>query len=202
MSHQVKFNRRLDGMYRKRTGWLRSVLTKANPGPVPALNKNQRNRAIDRLQEIASDALAKKMARKEFKRSVEEKKTWMTKGRGIDKKREEFRAWARRKIDKHSGKVYILWHDNKCCYVGRTRGRGSRPSQHFKNGWFKGTTRIDVYMAPKKGDIPSLECLAVHRFLPSRNKIKVAKENWTAKCPLCALHKKIKTELRHIYRFR
>jgi hypothetical protein len=200
MSHQGKFNRRLDRLYKKRTGWLRTVLTKANPGPVPSLKANQREHAIDRLQEIASDALAKKMARKEF-RSIE-KKPWMTKRRGTDEKRREFRTWARKEIDKSSGKVYVFWHDKKCCYVGRTRGRGSRPSRHFKRGWFKGTTRIDVYMAPRKGDISRLECLAVHRFLPSRNKIKVSKENWTPKCPLCALHKKIKTELRRIFRFR
>jgi hypothetical protein len=202
MSHQAKFNRRLDRLYRKRTGWLRTVLTKANPGPVPSLTKGQRERAIKRLQGIASDALAKKMARKAFQRSVKRKRPWRTKGWGTDQKREQFRAWARKKIDKDSGKVYVFWHDKKCRYVGRTKGRGSRPSRHFKAHWFKGTTRIDVYMAPKKADISRLECLAVHRFLPSQNKIKASKENWTPKCPLCALHKKIKIELRHIYSFR
>jgi hypothetical protein len=166
------------------------------------LTKRERERAIENFQGIASNALAKKMAKKEFDRSVAKKKTWMTKGRGKDAKRKSFRAWARTKIDKNSGKVYVFWHGKKCCYVGRTRGRGSRPSRHFKKKWFKGTTRIDVYMAPRKGDIPRLECFAVHRFLPSRNKVKAAKENWTPKCPLCVLHKKIKTELRTIYRFR
>ena len=202
MSHQRQFNRRLDRLYEKRTGWLRTVLTKSNPGPVPKLTKKQRERGIERLQEIASNALARKMARKEFQRSVEKRKSWKTKGWGTDKKRAEFRAWARRKIDRDSGKVYVFWNAKKCCYVGRTRGRGSRPSQHFKRGWFKRTTRIVVYIAPKKSDISRLECLAVHRFLPSRNKVKAAKENWTKKCPLCALHKKIKNELRRIYRFR
>jgi hypothetical protein len=52
MSHQGKFNRRLDRLYRKRTGWLRTVLTKANPGPVPRLTKRQRERGIKRLQGI------------------------------------------------------------------------------------------------------------------------------------------------------
>jgi hypothetical protein len=202
MSHQAKFNRRLDRLYRKRTGWLRTVLTKANPGPVPALTKNQREDTIKKLQEIASHALVKRVARKEFHRSVEKRKTWMTKGWGTEEKRKNFRAWARRKIDKDSGKVYVFWNGKKCRYVGRTRGRGSRPSQHFKRGWFKGTTRIDVYMAARKGEIPRLECLARHRFLPSRNKIKVAEENWTPKCPVCVLHKEIKTELRSIFRFR
>jgi hypothetical protein len=178
------------------------VLTKANPGPVPKLNKRQRDRAIAHLQEIASNALARKMARRVFQRSVVKRKTWMTKGWGTGGKLKEFRAWARKKIDRKSGKVYVFWNGKKCCYVGRTRGSGSRPSQKFKRGWFKGTTRIDVYMATTKGQIPRLECLAAHRFLPSRNKIKVAKEKWTPKCPVCVLHKEIKTELRGVFRFR
>jgi hypothetical protein len=202
MSHQTKFNRRLDRLYRRRTAWLRTTLTKANPGPVPTLNKKRRERAIKRLQGIASEALANRMAKREFERSVARQKTWMTKGWGADKKRHEFRAWAKTKIDGASGKVYVFWHKNKCLYVGRTGGLGSRPSQHFRRSWFKGTTRIVVYMAPRKRDIPRLECLAVHRFLPVRNKVKAAKEKWTPRCPLCRLHRIIKTELRTIFRFR
>jgi hypothetical protein len=202
ISHQVKFNRRLNRLYEKRTGWLRTVLTKANPGPVPTLNKKQRERAIKRLQGIASDALARRMAKKQFERSVARQKIWLTKGRGTEQKLLRFRAWAKNKIDQESGKVYVFWHKKKCLYVGRTIGRGSRPSNHFRKRWFKGTTRIVVYMAPHKRDIPRLECLAVHRFLPSRNKVKAAKERWTPKCPLCALHRKIKTEMRAIFRFR
>jgi len=202
MSHQGEFNRRLDDLYKRRTGWLRTVLTKANPGPVPKLNKQQRERAIKYLQGIALDALARRMAKKEFERSVAERKTWKTKGWGADKKLQLFRAWARNRIDRKSGKVYVFWHTRKCLYVGRTKGRGSRPSQHFKRGWFKDTTRIVVYMAPHKRDIPRLECLASHRYLPAKNKNKIAKEKWTPKCPLCRLHRKIKTEMRTIFRFR
>jgi hypothetical protein len=65
------------------------------------------------------------MARRVFQRSVEKKKTWMTKGWGTEEKQEKFRAWARRKIDKDSEKVYVFWNGKKCSYVGRTRGRGS-----------------------------------------------------------------------------
>jgi hypothetical protein len=202
LSHQAEFNRRLDRLYEKRTGWLRTVLTKANPGPVPRLNKNQRERAIKHLQGIASDALARRMAKKEFERSVAERKTWKTTGWGTAKKLKLFRAWARNRIDRKAGKVYVFWHNRKCLYVGRTRGRGSRPSQHFKKEWFRDTTRIVVYMAPHKRDIPRLECLAFHRFLPAKNKVKIAKEKWTPKCPLCRLHRRIKTEMRTLFRFR
>ena len=202
MAHQKTFNLGLDRLYRKRTGWLRTVLTLANPGPVPTLNKKQRERSIKVLQSVASNALARKLAKKEFKHSIENKKTWRTKGRGQEAKRSEFRAWARRKISRKSGKVYVFWRDNTCRYVGRTQGRGTRPSQHFRKSWFNGTTRVDVYMTPRRADIPKLECLAVHRFLPSQNLVKASKEKWTPNCPLCALNKNIKRELRRIYRFR
>ena len=92
--------------------------------------------------------------------------------------------------------------NRECRYVGRTRGGGSRPSRHFKRGWFHGTTRVDVYLTKQKKSIPHLECLAIHRFRPTKNKVKAAKENWKPKCPLCAIHKKIRTEMRKIYRFR
>jgi hypothetical protein len=165
------------------------------------LKKRQRERAIKRLQGIASDALAKRLAKKHFERSVIRQKAWYMKGRGVEKKLEQFGDWAKKQIDRESGKVYVFWHKKKCLYVGRTGGRGSRPSNHFKKSWFKSTTRIVVYMAPHRRDIPRLECLAVHRFLPAANKVRAAKEKWTPRCPLCTLHKEIKTEIRTIFRF-
>jgi hypothetical protein len=127
------------------------------------LNKKQRERAIRRLQEIASKALAERNAKRQFERSTKGKRAWHTKGRGVEKKVSNFRAWAKHKIDRSAGKVYVFWHKKKCLYVGRTIGRGSRPSKHFKRNWFKETTRIVVYMAPNKRDVPRLECLAMHR---------------------------------------
>lgn len=201
MSHQSQFNGVLDRLYERRTDELRRILT-GKPGPLLTLTKKRRESKIRELQEIASKALAKKMAKRRFKRLVVEKKTWRTKGWGTDKKKKIFRAWIRRKISSKRGKVYIFWYQRECAYVGRTRGRGTRPSHHFKRNWFNGTTRIDVYVARQRRSIPQLECLAIHRFCPTRNRVKAAKENWTPKCPLCAVHKKIRTEMRKIYRFR
>ncbi len=201
MSHQTQFNRTLDRLYERRTDKLRHMLS-GKPGPLLTLTKKKRESKIRELEEIGSKALAKKMAKKGFKTLVIRKKTWRTKGWGTDKKQKIFRAWVRRKISPKRGKIYVFWKKRECRYVGRTRGRGSRPSHHFKRGWFNGTTRIDVYLAHQTRSIPLLECLAIHRFRPTRNKVKAAKENWTPKCPLCSLHKKIRTELRKIYRFR
>jgi hypothetical protein len=134
------------------------------PGPLLTLTKKRRESTIRELQEIVSKALAKKMAKKEFKTLVIRKKTWRTKGWGTDKKRKIFRAWVRNKISPKRGKIYVFWKKRECRYVGRTRGSGSRPSQHLKRGWFNGTTRIDVYLTHQRRSIPLLECLAVTAF--------------------------------------
>jgi hypothetical protein len=206
MSYQAQFNRTLDGLYERRTAELRRLLTR-KPGALRTITKDRRERKIRELEEIASKALAKKIAKKRFKTLVLKKKTWRTKGWGEAKKKRMFRAWVREKLSPRKslakrGKIYIFWRKRECRYVGRTRRRGSRPSRHFERGWFRGTTRIDVYVAHQTRSIPLLECLAIHRFHPTKNKMKAATENWTPKCPLCALQKKIRTELRKIYRFR
>jgi hypothetical protein len=201
MSYKTQFNRTLDSLYERRTDKLRRLLSR-KPGPMRTLTKKRREGKIRELEGIVSKALAKRIARKRFKILVLRNKTWRTKGWGPDKKQRIFRAWVRKKVSPRRGKIYVFWKKRECRYVGRTRGRGSRPSHHFKRSWFNGTTRIDVYMAHQRRSIPLLECLAIHRFRPTRNKVKAAKQNWTPKCPLCALQKKIRTELRKIYRFR
>jgi len=201
MSFQTQFNRALDRLYERRTDKLRRILS-PKPGPIRTLTKKRREKKIRELQEIASKALAKKMAKRGFQKLVIQNRAWRTKGWSTDEKQQIFRAWVRRKISRKRGKIYVFWKNRECRYVGRTRGGGFRPSRHFKRGWFHGTTRIVVYLTKQRKSIPQLECLAIHRFRPTRNKVKAAKENWKPKCPLCALHKKIRTEVRKIYRFR
>jgi hypothetical protein len=201
MSHQREFNRILDRLYERRSDKLRHLLARKH-GPLLTLTKKKRESKILELQEIVSKALAKKMARTEFAKVVHGRRTWRSKGWGTDKKKSIFRAWVLKRVSPKRGKVYIFWRKRECRYVGRTRGRGTRPSRHFKRGWFNGTTRIDVYLTRQKRTVPRLECLAIHRFRPTRNKVKAAAEGWTLKCPLCAAHKEIRTELRKIYQFR
>jgi hypothetical protein len=201
MSFQTEFNVILNRLYERRTDKLRHLLTRKH-GTLLTLTKEKREDKIEELEQIASKALAKKTAKKHFKRLVTYKRTWRTKGSGTDKKLRVFRAWIRKKISRRRGKIYVFWRGRECRYVGRTRKRGTRPSKHFNRGWFNGTTRIDVYVAQQRRSIPSLECLAIHRFRPTKNKVKAAKETGTPKCPLCAIHKRIRKDLRKIYRFR
>ena len=201
MAHHVQFDRILDRLYKRRTDRLRRILAPKR-GKTRGLTKKHREKALDELEEIASRGLATKMAKTEFEKSVAERKSWHPKGWGRDKKLKKFRSWTRRKISRKRGKVYVFWKNRECRYVGRTGGRGSRPSQHFKRGWFAGTTRIDVYTTFQRRSAPRLECLAIHRFRPTKNKVKAAKKGWTSDCPLCSVHRLIRNELRRIYRFR
>jgi|SRR6266478_6122490 len=201
MANHVEFNRVLDRLYKRRTDRLRRILL-PKTGKVRTLSKRHRERGLKKLEEIASRGLVEKLAKKEFDRSVAERKSWHPRGWGREKKLKEFRKWTRRKISRKRGKVYVFWRKRECRYVGRTGGRGSRPSQHFKRGWFTGTTRIDVYTTLQRRSAPRLECLAIHHFRPTKNKVKAATKGWTPDCPLCAVHRLIRTELRKIYRFR
>lgn len=201
MSIEAEFNHLLDRLYKRRTDRLRHVFI-PKQGKLLALTTKKRESTIRELQELASKALAKRLAKKEFDKAATGRKTWRTKGWGMETKRKDFRRWVRRKIHKKRGKVYVFWKKKECRYVGRTGGSGMRPSRHFKRGWFRGTTRIDVYMTQQKRSIPRFECLAIHRFRPTKNAVKSAREKYTPKCPLCAVHKKIRTEVRKIYRFR
>jgi hypothetical protein len=201
VAYGKQFNDVLDRLYERRTDRLRRLLNR-KPGPLLTLTKKKRESKIRELQEIASKALAKGLARREFDKVVEARNTWHTKGWGRDKKLKKFRTWVRDKISPKRGKVYVFWKESECRYIGRTGGRGTRPSRHFKRWWFNGTTRIDVYTTFQRKSAPRLECLAIHHFRPTRNKVKAASQSWTPRCPLCAVHKEIRTELRAIYRFR
>ncbi len=146
MAHHVEFNRILDRLYKRRTDRLRRIL---NPkaGKVRTLTKRHREKALRRLEGIVSLGLAKKMAKRAFEKSVAERKSWRPKGWGAEKKLDEFRKWTRRKTSRKRGKVYVFWRKRECRYIGRTGGRGSRPTRHFGKNWFAGTTRIDIYTA-------------------------------------------------------
>lgn len=199
MKYQAEFNKVLNKLYRRRVSWLHRVISGQRPGARLQFNQKERNDVITELQNIASIALSRKLAKREFERSVVKKKTWFKKGHGVSAKKREFEEWLRRKIPKDRGKVYVFFNKKKCLYVGRTTGRGGRPKAQFKKGWFKRATRIVMYSANDKKSLPRLECLAIHHLDPRKNKMRASRGKWTRKCPLCKIHKGIRTELRQIY---
>ena len=204
MSRAAQFNRELDTLFHKRSYWLRHLLRGPRPGRPPRLKRHDIQRSIAKLQDIADEAFAPALARKEFERSVRKEKSWHVKrgkGHRYEQRQRAFQNWYDTHIESPSC-IYVFWARRRCIYVGKTtRGRG-RPSSHFEQAWFRPVTRVDVYETRGKRALPALECLAMHRFQPLRNKVKAQERKWTQKCPLCKLDKNIQAELRDIFRLR
>ncbi|MBI5712279.1 MAG: hypothetical protein HZC38_02460 [Chloroflexi bacterium] len=202
MSKTGEFIYELDSLYHQRTHWLRSVLGVKKPGLPPKFDRKRVNRGITQLQKIASDALANKLAKKEFSQFAAEKRGWHIKGHGRKQQRKEFIGWFDETFGRHQECIYIFWNRHKCIYIGRTGKGGGRPQSHFEKYWFGEVDRVDIYPVKQTSQLPKLECLAIHRFLPTRNESKAATKAWTKKCPLCRVHKDIEGELRKIYRLK
>jgi hypothetical protein len=200
----VEFRRELDRLFKRRTHWLRSSVEGRRTGAPPKLGRQHVSRAIKSLQDLASSALASELARRDFDDGVLIRRSWHPKkgkGRGVDRKRARFNEW----FDEHLGRgtyVYVFWNRRRCVYVGKSVKSGRRISSHFDKHWFGAVTRVDVYKARGRRVVPSLECLAIHRFQPARNKFRAERRKWTRRCGLCKVHKEIDDELRSIFRLR
>jgi hypothetical protein len=204
MSTAAQFRRELDRLFRRRTHWLRTLFEGPRPGPRAVLSRRHVRKAIVRLQDLASEAWAQDLARDEFENATEFRCSWHPrrgKGRGTDAKREAFNDW----FDENVGPghcVYVFWRNRHCIYVGKTAGSGRRISSHFDKFWFMLVTRVDVYAVSGKRALPALECLAIHRFQPLRNKFRAERRKWTRRCPLCQFHREIERELQTMFRLR
>lgn len=203
MAFSKSFDRELNAMFRQRTDWLRRKVGTSQPGKPPDFGRKRVNTGIRRLQEIASNALAHKLAKSEFNDHVTSRKNYHVKGRGPEDKKERFEEWFDSSLGRTKGLIYAFWGKHKkCVYVGRTGSHGSRPSSHMEKYWFAGVKRVTIFVINGKSHIPKLECLAIHYFQPTRNKNKAATKKWTKACPLCKTHQHIENELRDIFRFR
>lgn len=161
MSRVGDFRRTLDNLFRDRTFWLQNVMGRGRPGAPPGFGRKKVQRAISKLQTIASEALASKLAKAEFEKCIAKKKSWHVKGFGSEGKKRKFNAWFEKRVPYRSV-VYAFWKGRRCVYIGKTsHGRG-RPSNHFEKNWFGGVTRIDIYAVKGKRSLPSIECLAIH----------------------------------------
>lgn len=203
MAFSKQFENELNKLFHQRTHWLRSELGYKKIGKPPEFDRKKVNIGINKLQQIASDSLARKLAKTEFNRFISHKKDYHIKGYGPEDKKIRFEKWLSKYFMNSRGLAYAFWGKNrKCIYVGRTGTHGSRPSSHFKIFWFSSVKRVSIFSISSKSQIPKLECLAIHHFLPARNKNKAATRKWTKACPLCEIHKNIENELRSIFRFK
>jgi hypothetical protein len=178
---------------------------KGKPGKGPTLSKKKLDKIIAKLQDLASKALASKLAKEKFEAHVKAKHTWNIKGHGTDKKIQNCKDWYNANFDKNQGCIYLFrGKDGKPLYVGRTKKGGKgRPSKHLNkhNLCVNNPKKLTIYeVAPKNA--PMLECLAIHYFQPKLNKNKASTKKWTPKCPLCKIHHRIEDNLRFMFRLK
>lgn len=204
MSALKQFERELNRLYEDKTYELRHSVGLVKRGKPPTFNKARRKKSINRLLDLASRIRDKKVAEHEFNRLVVEKRRWYPKrgkGRGVDEKKRRFSRWFESEI-LHTNYIYIFWSGRKCTYVGRSTHGKMRPQSHFVKFWFPGVTCIDVWSTSRRSEVPKLECLAIHRFNPTRNRRRAADKKWTKKCPICEFRQFVRNELRRIFRLR
>ncbi len=202
MAFSKSFENELNKLFGQRTEWLRRKLGTSKAGKPPVFSRKKVDAGVRKLQAIASNALAHKLARSEFNEHVPSPRNYHIKGRGPDDKKARFEKWFTAHFGDKKGFIYAFWGNKKCTYVGRTGSGGSRPSSHMKTYWFSGVKRVTIYTVSGRSHIPKLECLAIHGFQPTHNKNKAATKKWTKACPLCKTHKYIESELRAIFRLR
>jgi hypothetical protein len=198
------FDERLEKLFRDRTHWLRREVQKPRSGPPPKFNRKKVQRAITALNNLATKCLRGKYQGAEYVNLYDKKKQWQVnrnKGWGSEKKRKAFDKWFEKFVP-HLNCVYVFWSGRICRYVGRTLNGKGRPQSHFQKAWFVGVTRIDILSSKNGRNIAQLECLTTHRFNPKYSKIKPSAKKWYAKCPVCETHKRIRNEVKSIFRLR
>src|SRR5712692_6220138 len=133
MAFSKSFESELDKLFRQRTHWLRLKLGTRGAGKPPEFSRKKVSDGIFKLQTIASDSLAHKLAKSEFNEHVASRKNYHVKGRGPHDKKVKFEKWFTTVAAKQKGLIYAFSRDHKkCIYIGRTGSHGSRPSSHFE----------------------------------------------------------------------
>jgi|SRR2546428_1958228 len=197
-----RFEDGLDKLFAERTHWLRGLVRRRSPGRPPTFNRKKVQRRIRQLQENAESALVGNVFRPDFDKLYDSRHYWRAGGRrGIPIKRKAFGRFWEEKIRTHKY-IYLFWEDGTCRYVGRTGRSRRRPQTHFTKPWFRSVSRIDVYSSRTASALPKLECLAVHRFQPTENRVRPANRKWSKKCPICKTRREIRQEVKQIFRLR
>jgi hypothetical protein len=204
MALSTKFDRELEKLFNRRTSWLRQAIGKNKPGRPHVFNRKKVGPKLRELGELAAQIVARRRARKEFRRVVDGKRQWHVKrgkGFGIDAKRKTFKRWYDKRIG-NKNCVYVFWSGKECVYVGRTSQGKWRPAGWFDRVWFQPVSRIDIHSVLRPSEVPKAECLAKHLFDPAENKNRPSIGSYTKKCPICEATKEIDHELRNIFRLR
>jgi hypothetical protein len=201
---RTQFERELERALRLRAASIRrSVL--GGTGSAPRITRARARKEIDKLERLAREIFIRKYSVKEFNTCITTRRSWHPKtprkGWGVAAKKQNFREWYEREVDSPNC-VYAFWANKRCEYIGRTiRGRG-RPSAHLEKFWFSRVTRIDIYVVRRASEVPKVECLAIDRWEPRRNRVRSAQQQYARKCPVCSRSREVKKELMKLFRLR
>ena len=120
MAFSKSFESELDKLFRQRTHWLRLKLGTRGAGKPPEFSRTKVSDGILKLQTIASDSLAHKLAKSEFNEHVVFRKNYYVKGRGPHDKKVKFEKWFTTYFRKRKGVIYAFWGNRKKCIYSWT----------------------------------------------------------------------------------
>lgn len=175
----MRFERQLRHLF---DHWSADLVSFVRPrrGPAPKLSKRKLRAAIGRMPDAAEVCQFRSKVVLGMRDRHERRVRWRVRtdgGRGPQAKRAAFEDWYERRVGaKNCG--YGFWAGRICRYVGRTTAGRHRPKTHFEKHWAVGVTRVDVYVGRGRRALPSLECLAMHRFQPSHNRARFARPRY------------------------
>jgi len=156
IKYSTLFSGELADLVERRTSKLRHSIWPAR-GAAKNISQKHLRESIDRLNSFAEHQLMRSRKIVHLLRGPKPH-SWRVKGRGVDHKVNEFKKWFK---DEELARdfVYVIWRRKKCLYVGRTGNGPGRTTNHFKNAWFVGATRVDAYPFSGKRGVPRYECL-------------------------------------------
>jgi hypothetical protein len=105
MAFSKSFELELNNLFLQRTHWLRQELGTGGAGKPPVFSRRKVGAGISKLQTIASDALAKQLAKLEFNEHVASRKNYHIKGYGPDDKKGKFEKWLTAHFKKRRSRV-------------------------------------------------------------------------------------------------
>ncbi len=193
-----RFSRLLDELWQRRTGALRRLVPGAAKGKRKKFTKKKRDQLIDKILDAAHQALVRKHGWKEYRKATNRSRQRHIKGFGIKDRYQRIIRWAK-KI--RGPIVYTFWRGNKCLYVGK--GNTYRRLRNYKKSiYLKDADLLEVWPVISKKHLAKVECLAMHLFEPRDNVIGPARKKWERKCPVCKNLRKLKRELKSLFRMK
>jgi len=193
-----RFLRLLDDLQQRRAGKLRRMVVGGTKGPKREFSGKVRSKLTRKMMDAAGEVLVRRYARPEFRKTIGRGRQRHIKGHGIKKRFDCIWEWAKRKLD--GPIVYTFWRGKKCLYAGKGNSY-RRLWSYRKTIYLKEADLLEVWEV-KKRELPKVECLAVHLFEPRYNEVKPARVKYSKKCPVCQRLRKIKRELRSLFRLK